>query len=316
MTGAEEVGEVTVGSPIDRRRIWLFLVVAFGFTWSIDAVIWMTGGLADSRVLVEGVPLAIPLLVISMFGPAIAVFVVRWTTKEGWEHHRARFTGPAWPWVVMWLGPGVLAAAGAAVYFAVFPEQFDVSMPILQEQLAAAEEQAGQSIPLPAELLGLIQIVAAFTIAPLINAIPAFGEEYGWRGYLQWKLRPLGWRKMLLITNLLWGVWHWPIIAMGHNYGLDHPGAPWTGMVMMVAFTLAAGAFLGWATERTGSALPAAIGHGAINAVAAIGVLFLATDLDPNLLLGPAFAGALGGSVLFVVGLVLFLRKPAKVTVA
>lgn len=196
------------GERVDRRRISLFLAVAFGFTWAINGVIWATGGLVESRELARGIPLAVPLLVISMFGPAIAVFVTRWLTKEGWENHRARFQGPVWPWVVMCLGPGVLSVAGVAIYYAVFPEQFDSSMPILAEQLALAEEQVGQSVPIPAALLGLIQIAAAFTIAPVINAIPAFGEEYGWRGYLQWKLRPLGWPKMLLITNVLWGVWH------------------------------------------------------------------------------------------------------------
>ena len=30
---------------MDRRRIIIFLAVAFGFTWSIDLVIWLTGGL-------------------------------------------------------------------------------------------------------------------------------------------------------------------------------------------------------------------------------------------------------------------------------
>lgn len=97
---------------------------------------------------------------------------------------------------------------------------------------------------------------------------------------------------------------------MGHNYGLDHPGAPWAGMGMMVVFTLAAGSFLGWAAERTGSAIPAAVGHGAINAVAGVGVLFLASGVEPNLLLGPALIGGLVGSVLFVVGATLFFREP------
>jgi len=64
-------------APVDGRRILVFLAVAFGFTWSIDGVIWATGGLADSQEVVGGIPIAVPLLVISMFGPAIAVFVTR-----------------------------------------------------------------------------------------------------------------------------------------------------------------------------------------------------------------------------------------------
>ncbi|NND84599.1 MAG: CPBP family intramembrane metalloprotease [Acidimicrobiia bacterium] len=296
---------------MDRRRIIIFLAVAFGFTWSIDAVIWLTGGLADSPELVAGLTLALPLLTVSMFGPAIAVFVTRWVTKEGWANHRARFNGPVWPWVAMLFGPSVLAVVGTIGYFLVFPDQFDASMPILAEQLAEAEEMTGEAVPIPAALLGIIQIAAAFTIAPLINAIPAFGEEFGWRGYLQWKLRPLGWTKMLLATNVIWSVWHWPVIAMGHNYGFDYPGAPWTGFLAMTVFTLAVGAILGWSAERTGSALPAALGHGAINATAAIGLLFLATGAEPSSLLGPAAVGLLGGVGLTVVGVWLMFREPA-----
>ncbi len=300
---------------MDRRRILIFLAVAFGFTWALDLAIWLTGGLADSRELVPGITVALPLLTLSMFGPAVAVFVTRWVTKEGWEDHRARFNGPVWPWVAMLVGPSVLAVVGTVAYFVVFPDQFDASMPVLAEQLAEAEEATGQAVPIPAELLGIIQIAAAFTIAPLINAIPAFGEEFGWRGYLQWKLRPLGWTRMLLATNVIWSIWHWPVIAMGHNYGFDYPGAPWTGFLGMTVFTLAVGAILGWSAERTGSALPAALGHGAINATAAIGFLFLASGAAPSSLLGPAATGLVGGIGMIVVGAWLMFRAPAGFTV-
>ena len=295
---------------MDRRRITIFLAVAFGFTWSIDLVIWLTGGLVDTPELVGGLTLALPLLTVSMFGPAIAVFVTRWITKEGWADHRARFRGPVWPWVAMFLGPSVLAVVGTIAYFLAFGEQFDSSMPLLAEQLAEAEEATGQAVPVPAELLGIIQIAAAFTIAPLINAIPAFGEEFGWRGYLQWKLRPLGWARMLLATNVIWSIWHWPVIWMGHNYGLDYPGAPWLGFLAMTVFTLAVGPILAWSAERTGSALPAALGHGAINAVAGIGFLFLASGAEPDALLGPAATGLVGAVGFIVVGAWLTLRPP------
>ena len=301
---------------LDRRRITLFLVFTFGFSWAIALAIWATGGLADSRELVGGLTLALPLLTVSMFGPAFGVFLTRWITKEGWEDHRARFNGPAWPWVAMLFGPTVLSVVGIVAYFVVFPDQFDASMPILAEQLQAAEDLTGEAVPIPAQLLGIIQIIAAVTIAPLINAIPAFGEEFGWRGYLQWKLRPLGWMKALLLVNVIWSVWHWPIIAMGHNYGFDYPGAPWTGFLAMTVFTVSIGGLLGWSAERTGSALPAALGHGAINATASLGALFLATGAEPSSLLGP-FATGLGGGVGFIVdGAWLTLRAPRGFEVA
>ena len=35
-------------------------------------------------------------------------------------------------------------------------------------------------------------------------------KELGWRGYLLPKLMPLGEKKALLISGLIWGLWHAP----------------------------------------------------------------------------------------------------------
>ena len=42
----------------------------------------------------------------------------------------------------------------------------------------------GREPPMPAGALLALQIALAFLVAPLINAIAAFGEEWGWRGWL------------------------------------------------------------------------------------------------------------------------------------
>lgn len=288
---------------LERSRIIVFLLVAFGFTWGIDAVIWATGGLAGAEIA-DGIPLSLPLITVSMFGPALGNVVARIATREGWEDLRLRFTGPPRAWLVVW--PGMVAAAlvGVVVYFAVFPGQFDASMPALAEQL----EATGVEPPIGPEVLGVIQIAAAILFAPFINAIPALGEEFGWRGYLQWKLRPLGWHPMLGWMGLIWGAWHWPLIALGYNYGSDYPGFPWLGMAAFVVFTTSVGAVLAWATERTGSCLPAALGHGVVNAVAGIGVLFAAGDTLP--LLGPAVVGLVAGLGFVVLAVVVARAVP------
>ena len=69
----------------------------------------------------------------------------------------------------------------------------------------------------------LVGIMAGFTI----NGLFAFGEEYGWRGVLMDELRPLGAFKANLLTGVMWGFWHAPVILLGFNYGaerrLGHP---------------------------------------------------------------------------------------------
>ncbi|WP_245902829.1 CPBP family intramembrane glutamic endopeptidase [Salinigranum rubrum] len=145
--------------------------------------------------------------------------------------------------------------------------------------------------PLSPELVVGIQLVAALTVGPAINTVFAVGEEFGWRGYLLPKLLPFGTRPAVVLVGVVWGVWHWPIIAMGYNYGFGYPGAPWTGMLAMVAMTTATGTFLAWVTLWSESVWPAALGHGAINAVGGVGLLFSrSTD---SLLLGPTVTGLL-----------------------
>lgn len=273
---------------LERRRIGVFLLVAFGVSWVTALAIWATGGLTDSPEIIEGITLATVLLPSAyMFGPAIGAVAARLVTGEGWQHHRLRpeFVGTMWLYAAAWLAPAGLVVAGSALYFAVLPGQFDPTMAAFRGQLAAA------GVAMDPRLLAVIQIIAALTVAPIINGLLAFGEEYGWRAYLLPKLWPLGRRRAIVLTGVVWGVWHWPIIAMGYNYGFDYPGFPWTGMVAFLAFTVGAGTFLAVLTEREGSVWPASVGHGAINAIAGVAVLFVAGQ--PNSLLGPTPVGVL-----------------------
>lgn len=117
------------------------------------------------------------------------------------------------------------------------------------------------SIPSPAMLAAplLVQgLIAGITI----NALFAFGEEYGWRGVLAGELQPLGVLRSNLVTGVLWGLWHAPIIIlMGHNYGDQ-----WAlGVPMMVAWTVPFSFLLSWVKARTGSVLAPAMLHGAYN---------------------------------------------------
>ena len=105
---------------------------------------------------------------------------------------------------------------------------------------------------------GLVQgLLAGLTI----NAVFAFGEEYGWRGVLAEELRPLGTVRANLLTGVLWGLWHAPIIVLGHNYGVEWG---W-GILLMVLWTTPLAFLLSWVRERSGSVLAAAFLHGAYN---------------------------------------------------
>jgi len=113
----------------------------------------------------------------------------------------------------------------------------------------------------------------------------------------------------MLWMGLVWGLWHAPIIAMGHNYGLNYPGAPWLGILSTIWIMFILGTFLGWAARRAGSVWPAVIGHGAFNGIAGIFVFF--TRGEPNLILGPSVVGIIGSLGFAIVALIIFLRRDA-----
>ena len=190
------------------------------------------------------------------------------------------------------------------MFFVLFPQYYDSTLGTVRKMLDAAP--GGQSLArVDPWTVVISQTLVAVLIAPLINAIPILGEEFGWRAYLQPKLMPLGGRRAILLTGVIWGVWHWPVIAMGYNYGFNYPGAPWLGPLAMIWFTIVFGTLIGWATLRAGSVWPAVIGHGALNGMAGIVAFFV--QGQPNTLLGPSVVGVIGSIGFAVVALILFL---------
>ena len=275
---------------LDGERVAAFLAFAFGIAWAVGAYIYATGGLAGSPPLVSGIPISRATVLLAtgyMWAPAAANVLTRAVTGEGWDDLRLRpHLRSGWPyWVAAWLAPAALTLLGAALYFAVFPAHYDPTLSALRGILDAA----GAPLPFGPWGLAALQVASAVVLAPAINSLFTFGEEFGWRAYLLPKLLPLGPRHAMVVLGVVWGVWHWPVIAMGYNYGLGYPGAPWLGMAAMVWFTFVVGTFLGWLTLCEGSVWPAVIGHAAVNGVGAIGMLFVRGS--PNLLFGPGVTG-------------------------
>lgn len=297
-------------SRVDWRRVLVFIAFAFGISWLTALGIYLTGGLVDSPILVPGVmSLAVLLLaLVYMPAPAIAHLLTRAVTGEGWDDLKLmpNFKRGWSFWLIAWLGTAFLALIGSVAYFAIYPDQFDPQMSAFFNQpgmeAAAAQLAAAGISPM---LFAVIQAAQAIVIAPVINSIFTLGEEFGWRAYLQPHLMPLGGRITMLLMGLIWGLWHAPIILMGHNYGLVYPGAPFLGSLAMIWFCFTVGTFFGWAVLKGGSVWPAVIGHAMLNGIAALPILFLANN-DANPILGPAATGVIGGLGFIVVMVLLF----------
>ena len=298
-------------NAIDKKRIYIFLTFAFGISWVTGLILYLTGGLENSPVYeVAGGQISLALILLPtfyMFGPAIANILTRWVTREGKQNMLLQPNFDRGRWVhflAAWILPGMLTIMGMTLFFLVIPRYYDSGLSTLRQQMILAG--AGDVSPM---VIISVQTIQAIIIAPLLNAIPTFGEEFGWRGYLQPKLMPLGGRKAVLLTGVIWGVWHWPVILMGYNYGFDYFGAPILGLLAMVWFTIVTGTLFGWVTIKTDNVWPAVIGHGALNGIAALSLLFI--QGEPSTLLGPTPVGLIGGAGFTLAALIIFLLPNA-----
>jgi len=246
-------------------------------------------------------------MAVFMFAPTIANIATRLITREGWSNTLLRLNiRRGWRfYLAAWFLPGLAAIVGGAIYYLLFPSRVDLSLSLVRSQMAQNPQLSGMD-PWP---LMFNQVAFTILVIPWINMLTAIGEEFGWRAYLLQKFLPLGSRKAVLLMGAIWGVWHWPYIFMGYNYGLNYWGAPVVGMLLFVVITCILSTFLTWVTLRSGSVWPAAIGHGAVNAT-----VYLLTFLligKPDLLIGPVTMGIIGSLGYTVLALLIFFSPRA-----
>jgi len=157
------------------------------------------------------------------------------------------------------------------VSFSVTAEGFFSRLPAEQAELAI--QQLSRFPPI---VFLLIQIAQALIAGYTINALFGLGEELGWRGYL---LKALQDKKLLpasLIIGTVWGLWHFPLILLGHNY----PQHPVAGVGMMVIFCILLTPMMIYIVIKSKSVITAAIFHGVNNAIAGIAILYLSGGND------------------------------------
>ena len=168
----------------------------------------------------------------------------------------------------------------------------------------ASGGQAAGAETIPDWLLQVVVGVQAVVLGPVLALPIAFGEEYGWRGYLQGELIKMGKVRGILLVGVIWGLWHAPIIAMGHNY----PGYPVAGIFLMTLYTIALGFLFGYAVLKSGSVWLAAFLHGLNNQVAMFLVAMVYRPDDPVFAFGLGLYGMIVWAIV-VGGLLLLDRK-------
>lgn len=285
---------------VDIRKVALFLGITFSVDWSIAGLFVLFGG-GMSTLFAARWFLAVA--VVYMFVPmAAALFVQGRIYRQPIAQPLGISFRPNRWWLLAWLlfVPVAFATFGVSLLFpavhyspdmaGMFARYADLLTP---QQLAEMRAQVSQ---IPLALIWLMLVQSLFAGAT-INATAGLGEELGWRGLLLRKLAPLGfWRSSLLI-GLIWGIWHAPLILLGHNY----PQHPRLGVLMMTAWTLLLSPMFSYIRLRAKSVIAAAMMHGTLNATYGLAIVYVAGGSD--LVVG--VTGAAGFAVLAVTNLCL-----------
>jgi membrane protease YdiL (CAAX protease family) len=236
------------------RGIVSFLLLAFGIAW-ISWEIPIRLGMSPHNPLFQLA--ALP----GEFAPAIAAISVRqWITREGFADAGLRPNWRRWSYYLAgWLLPLAVTTCIVILVTTLGLGQPDFT---LKRALAALTPGNAGSLPtIPAYLWAVIPV--ELLITALIATPILWGEEFGWRGYLQ--LRLLGQRPLLatIATGVIWGMWHLPLNIRGYNF----PDHPLIGLAVFPVSTTLISIIFGWLRLRTGSIWASSLAHAATNAV-------------------------------------------------
>lgn len=135
-----------------------------------------------------------------------------------------------------------------------------------------------------------------------LNAVAAFGEEIGWRGFL---VKELAGKKFLwaaLFIGVVWGAWHFPLILNGHNY----PDHPVIGVFMMILMCVSLTPIFLYFRLKGRSVLVPAVLHGTFNSVVPLANMLVLPNND--LVIGVAGMAGIIAFLLFDIVIFLYDR--------
>lgn len=284
-------------SSINTRKVAIFLGLAFFLALVIGSIPVLLGEQWAGNV-------AVIVGVFYMLFPAlIAIFVQKVLYHEPvMEPLKVSFRLNRW-FLWAWILPVILALV-AILVAVLFPgvsyspdmagmlERYrDIMTP---EQLAEMERSI-QQMPIHPLFLTIVQgMIAGITV----NALAAFGEELGWRGFLLREFNALGFARASLFIGIIWGVWHAPLILQGHNY----PQHPVAGVFLMILFCLLLTPLINFITLKARSVIAAAVWHGTLNGTAGIGIMMVSGGSDLTI----GITGAAGLITLLIANVILY----------
>ncbi|TYB61058.1 CPBP family intramembrane metalloprotease [Nonomuraea sp. PA05] len=288
-----------------KRPLLIFLVLTFALSWAAALPLWFGDGLVPPQLQVAGT--------LMMFTPTVGVLGV-WAVSRTPFRQWARQTGltlgerkgrTGLLVLTAWLGVPLLTFLALGISAAVGLVTLDLEGLSL---LRATWQAQGVEAPADLTTVAVVQLVIAAAAGPVLNAIPALGEEWGWRGWLVPRLVSSdGVLPGLLLSGAIWGVWHAPLTLLGYNY----PRLGSWAALAFIPFCVVAGVVMGWLRLRTGSVWPAVVAHASLNAIAGVALLLGDAAVPPNELLA-GITGVVGWALIGLLGAALLRFFPVR----
>ncbi|MCL2152792.1 MAG: CPBP family intramembrane metalloprotease [Oscillospiraceae bacterium] len=246
-----------------------FIILTCVLSWAVAGVAIILGLRIDTTSVIPYTVFASSY----MFIPAICTIILQVRHKEKpFRNLRVSFRVNWW-----FLIAGIVPIIYAFLTLCINPLFPNISFSATAEGYLAslpaeiAQEATRQLSQFPPAVFMLVTVVQALIAGCTINALFAFGEELGWRGYLLRELQDKKFLHVSLITGIVWGAWHFPLILLGHNY----PEHPVVGVGMMIIWCVLLAPVMTYITIKSKSVVAAAIYHGTLNAIAGISGLFI-----------------------------------------
>lgn len=240
-------------NKLNMKGLFWFLLITFTATYLVEFIMFFLG------FSFAGVPPIGGQLIVAgvMFFPGISAYIVRkFITREGFKDAGLKLGDKKYYLHVYLSIPLLFAAIYGLTWLSGQSPDFSLKTFLVQYGIP--------NLPIPASQMLAAIFFSSITFAPIINSIPAFGEEYGWRGYLLPKLLPLGTKKALILSGFIWGLWHAPLILMGFKYA----NYSLVGIIFFTILLIFLGIFVGYYRLKSGSVYLAGFIHGTFNAQA------------------------------------------------
>ncbi len=289
---------------MDSKKVGLFLLIAFAISWSVVAALYFVGIEFMSPWFWAAIA------VLYMPAPAYATLIVASVFKQKYAAYGLEVQYLSLPWY-LWSIIGVIGfmigtlllvgLLGNIVGIEVFGQLDWTKDAIIKRivELSKGQVQAEDiTLPMGTGWLLVVGLIGGVVAGTTVNLPFALGEELGWRGLMVHETRKMGFFRANLLIGVIWGIWHFPLIFLGHNY----PGYPYWGMAMMVAFTIPLSYILTYLRFKIRSVLGPAACHGMINAIAGLTALYI-TGANP---LFGSVAGLAGVVILTLITIWIF----------